>query len=324
MGDFLLKDQSCFGEATELYEKIVYQVADAIVAIDESGVIRLCNPAAERLFGWPPGHLIGKPLDILLPINIRTGHARHIRDFAAGNVETRHMGQTIGTIKGLRADGSEIDVWSTILRTNTSAGVMMVAVIRDVTETQAQRRELQRLADTDYLTGVLNRRAFIKKAKQSQMQELCSSATFSIALFDIDDFKQINDRYGHAAGDDVLTSFGSILSEKSRSGDIVARWGGEEFIMLFPETDLEPATWLAEQICDCVRNFRFSVGDHPLDTSARVTVSCGVASCTFDTTPLQRFISHADQALYEAKSSGKNRVVAYPECMPPSSRSRSF
>jgi diguanylate cyclase (GGDEF)-like protein/PAS domain S-box-containing protein len=320
----LPKDQSCFSEATELYEKIVYQVADAIVAIDEGGVIRLCNPAAERLFGWPSGHLVGKPLDILLPIDIRAGHTRHIKDFATGNVDTRHMGQRNGTIKGLRADGSQIDVWSTILRTNTNAGVMMVAVIRDVTETQTQQRELQHLADTDYLTGVLNRRAFIKRATQSQIREFSSGSTFSVALFDIDDFKQINDRHGHAAGDDVLISFGSILSKKSRSGDIVARWGGEEFIMLFPQTGLEPAKAVAEQICDYVRNFQFSIGNRPESNSVGVTVSCGVASCTFDTSSLQSFISHADVALYEAKSSGKDRVVAYPECLPPSSNHRPY
>jgi diguanylate cyclase (GGDEF)-like protein/PAS domain S-box-containing protein len=302
-------DLELLKEATELYQKIVCEVADGIIAVDEAGVIRLCNPAVERIFGYPPGQLIGKPLDILLPAAARPGHSAHLEEFARGTADARNMGQRPGSIRGLKIDGTEVDLWATILRTRTSAGLMMVAVIRDFTDALTQQRELQRLADTDSLTALLNRRAFLRAADQSMTLSVQSRSPFAVAIFDLDHFKGINDTYGHAAGDTVLAAFANILSNQSRRHDLVARWGGEEFVLFLPQTEMTAARKITEQICKTVGEFPFPTGSQPSDPTVGLTVSCGLACYSYSQVTLQTLISRADDSLYEAKRRGRNCIV---------------
>lgn len=311
---------SCFPDKTtlcdaspEIYQRIFSQVADGIVGVDEGGVIRLCNPAAEKMFGWPPGQLLGRSLDVLLPDQIRGRHAQHLRDFANGEVEARYMNQRATEIRGQKADGSEISLWATILRTQSESGHMMVAVLRDVTDTLRHQRELQRLADLDPLTGLPNRRAFYSMAEKTLEHCHRLNEPVSLAIFDLDHFKLINDTYGHLAGDRVLECFGNILSRSTRPHDFVARWGGEEFILLLSQTDLELSRAAAERIRREVQDLAFSVGPPDHLISIHATVSVGITASSDPSDSLRDLIQRADTALYEAKRRGRNRVNAVNE-----------
>jgi diguanylate cyclase (GGDEF)-like protein len=166
-------------------------------------------------------------------------------------------------------------------------------------------RELELLATRDKLTGLYNRRY----ADQFLEQQLASTRRYrqdlTIALADIDFFKQINDRHSHAAGDEVLIRVAAILRERCRKTDMIARYGGEEFLICFPHTDLEQARTLCEALRAAVETADWSF----LTSTAGVTISFGVADLRADTAP-RAVLGRADRNLYAAKNRGRNRIVA--------------
>ena len=171
---------------------------------------------------------------------------------------------------------------------------------------QRLSRELNQLASTDSLTGAMNRRAFHRHAA-TLFSEPAPAAY--LLMLDLDHFKQINDRYGHATGDQVLVSFTETVRGKLRASDLLGRTGGEEFSVLLPDTDAQMALAIAERIRSGVEALHISTaeGQPPL----RVTVSIGIApvlpGATFD-----QCAAEADKALYAAKNGGRNRVALAP------------
>lgn len=177
----------------------------------------------------------------------------------------------------------------------------MVHRLRTSREELAERnRELERLAVTDLLTGLHNRRflidAFEKEIKRADRHE----RPFCVIMFDVDRFKQFNDAFGHAEGDKILVSMGRVMREATRDLDVCARYGGEEFIALLPECDLENGVKAAERI-------RERLGREPLDHGP-VTISVGVAEFPMHGETPSAVIGAADEALYEAKRQGRDRV----------------
>jgi two-component system chemotaxis response regulator CheY len=176
---------------------------------------------------------------------------------------------------------------------------------------QANRR-LRLLARTDELTGLRNRRglrvALLRELRRAERYE----RDLSLIALDVDRFKQVNDRYGHAVGDRVLQGVARALQIGVRQVDVVARTGGEEFVVVAPETPLADALQVAERLRALVAAFELPVGDQLV----RVTLSAGVASCrTSGLSELEPLLQVADAALYRAKAEGRNRVEA---AVPPS------
>lgn len=167
-------------------------------------------------------------------------------------------------------------------------------------------RKLQVLASKDSLTGLYNRQ-FLNKILEKEWQQCVSNNNpLSVIMIDIDDFKQVNDNYGHKAGDVVLMKLTNTLSKNIRKTDFLARYGGEEFALVMPQTTLENACKLAGLLIEVVRNLEIPFVDKQLG----LTISCGISTTpkTFDDTP-EDLIQRADEALYAAKKSGKNRIA---------------
>lgn len=160
-------------------------------------------------------------------------------------------------------------------------------------------RNLHKSAYNDVLTGLYNRRYFYQKLSNT----ISVKMPISLIIIDIDDFKVINDKYGHIAGDIILKQFAEILKENVRLGNTVARWGGEEFAVILPETSLEKAYIIADRIRGVVENYQFCVED----TFCKITISIGIAS-TVMRVDIDEFVKIADKALYKAKET-KNLVV---------------
>jgi diguanylate cyclase (GGDEF)-like protein len=167
-------------------------------------------------------------------------------------------------------------------------------------------RLVERQASTDGLTDLANRRHFEEALAAEISRAERFGGTIALVLADLDDFKQVNDRFGHQAGDDVLRAFADILRETVRDIDMAARYGGEEFAVLLPQTDLDGAERLAERLRETMAERRLMLDP---STSFSVTASFGVAAFPDAATPAALFAA-ADEALYRAKSEGKNRVVA--------------
>lgn len=175
-------------------------------------------------------------------------------------------------------------------------------VVERTRELEEKNRELQRLSTTDQLTQVSNRvgleAQFLDQLYRAQRYDMA----LSVLLCDVDFFKRINDTYGHQVGDVVLVEIAALLSQTARASDCVGRWGGEEFVLILPETPLESALIFAERLCA-------AIAAHPFpDGPERVTISMGVSSYRQDDTQ-DTLIERADKALYRAKEEGRNRVI---------------
>lgn len=165
-------------------------------------------------------------------------------------------------------------------------------------ELQHANEKLKELAMTDSLTEILNRRAIFIKLEEEKLRADRYQRPFSVAMLDLDDFKKFNDKYGHVEGDHALKAISAALSSRVRKIDSVGRYGGEEFLILLPETKLEDAT----ELCERLRAL--------IEKDCPVKASMGVAAYPNSAKTTETLIEAADKALYEAKALGKNKVVA--------------
>ena len=172
---------------------------------------------------------------------------------------------------------------------------LMLAHIKILSE------KLSTMAYTDSLTHIYNRLHFAHFLDAEIDKVKRYGGIFSIIFFDLDHFKEVNDNFGHLAGDEVLETITAIVSSANRSADIFARYGGEEFIILTPETDLSGAMIHAERL-------RNDIDKHEFQTVGHVTSSFGVAEFKVETDDLEKLLERADKALYMAKEYGRNRV----------------
>jgi two-component system, cell cycle response regulator len=178
---------------------------------------------------------------------------------------------------------------------------LYVVTFSDVTELEHKSRNFEQKASIDALTGIFNKNKFNEILAANMDVSERYGTDLSIIFFDIDHFKKINDTYGHQAGDYVLKEVSSIIKGIIRKSDFFARWGGEEFIILLPQINLENALYVAEKLRKGIMNYDFKEVKH-------LTCSFGVTKlCRIDTA--DKFVSRVDRALYKAKESGRNRVV---------------
>jgi diguanylate cyclase len=175
--------------------------------------------------------------------------------------------------------------------------------------TQRMVLELNRTANQDFLTETLNRRAAQEHVNQALEQSRQSHVPLSVLLLDIDHFKEINDRYGHEVGDQVLVSIAALLRQHVRGHDMVARWGGEEFLILLRATGAPTALAVAERLIRVISATPIHIGT----TTIFCNVSIGIATTTTDPTTSATLIRSADHAMYHAKRTGRNRAIAHEE-----------
>ena len=180
-----------------------------------------------------------------------------------------------------------------------------VLVFHDVSTYERMHRRLERLATTDVLTGLPNRRRFFDVARAWIARESVARRPSAWLILDIDEFKSVNDRYGHDAGDRVLRAVGGSLLEQLRPDDLVARMGGEEFAVFLPDTGAEAAAAVAERLRGAIAGLRTAAKDGVIG----VTTSIGVCAAPGGDVDIDEVLAAADDALYRAKGAGRDRVV---------------
>jgi diguanylate cyclase (GGDEF)-like protein len=186
------------------------------------------------------------------------------------------------------------------------ATLLVLALAYQVRLGQAQKLSAEQMAMLDPLTGINNRRAFYNITRPVWNVALRRNHPLSVVLLDIDSFKKINDSFGHAYGDEVLVATANVIMEVVRDQDVAARWGGEEFILLLPETDVREASTLAERLRNAIAaiHLKYEFIEH------EVTASFGVAEREEHHHDLDAVISTADKYLYQSKEDGRNRITA--------------
>jgi diguanylate cyclase (GGDEF)-like protein/PAS domain S-box-containing protein len=185
--------------------------------------------------------------------------------------------------------------------------VRMIGMLFNLTDLKLQELELQKHADYDALTGLFNRRRGEDLAEQQIALMRRQRRPLGLALIDLDDFKQINDLYGHLAGDQVLQQVATHIAESTRRSDVLFRWGGEEFVLVCPDTDAEGMKRLMQKLCHGIAHLPLPEGLKSLD----LTASIGVSIYPRDAKTLVDLVARADSALYTAKHGGKNQVILY-------------
>lgn len=267
--------------------------------------------ALERIKANPPDLVL---LDVMLPGIDGYAVARQIKTDASLQfipvILVTARDSTEDKVAGLDA-GADDYLTKPINFPELEARVRSMLRIRELqSELEVKNRELERLSITDGLTGLYNHRHVHEIVHEEFERAKRSDEALSVVMLDLDFFKDVNDRYGHQAGDAMLRSMANILRETAREIDKLGRYGGEEFIAVLPGTTTESAAIFAERVREGVARHRFDVGTAKLKT----TISAGVAThpdpAVGDPGDLVRL---ADEALYAAKAAGRNRVVCHGE-----------
>ncbi|MEZ0225170.1 MAG: GGDEF domain-containing protein [Alphaproteobacteria bacterium] len=291
----------------QICSQIVTRAEDAVIVIDSSHLIVAFNEGAQRMFGYEEKEAIGERLDMLLPERFQIQHDVMIDEFGAGNVDTREMGKRSRQIHGRRKDGNEFVASAQIMRLGDKDHRYYAAVMRDISESKKTEEELLRLAATDPLTGALNRREFTLLAEREALRSNRYHHALSLLMFDLDYFKRLNDTYSHTAGDKVLQRFTTLCVNALRNVDIFGRWGGEEFVALLPETDIDGAAVIGERLRKLVADSVLNFHDHKIN----FTVSVGIAQYKDGESSIDGPLSRADSAVYDAKKAGRNRISVF-------------
>jgi diguanylate cyclase (GGDEF)-like protein len=187
------------------------------------------------------------------------------------------------------------------------ATLLALALTYQIRSIRLEHQLAEQLAAHDPLTGLDNRRAFLEKAQQVWSTAQRNQRDLSVIILDLDHFKSINDRHGHAMGDKALIVTAGILADSARDGDIAVRWGGEEFLLLLPETKLGAALVMAERLQKLISEIRLPARDGEIT----FTASFGVAHKARHEN-LDSLIAEADSLLYRSKEEGRNRISSGP------------
>ncbi|HET6467647.1 MAG TPA: diguanylate cyclase [Geminicoccaceae bacterium] len=297
----------------ERFRAMVDHVRDyAICTLDRDGRIEEWNRSLERVGGWQAGAVEGRPATMFVPPAEGGGNGGATGDERLAALEqllelARRQGSVESEGWCLRADGGRFWANSVVTARPDGAGEVQgyIAVTRDISLRKQALDELRARAETDALTGLMNRSAFEALAEAALAAQRPGAPPIALLLLDADHFKLINDRHGHEAGDAALCHLAGVLRALLRERDSLARWGGEEFAVLLPETSLEGAIAVAERLRAVIET-----NPAPLpDGSVALAASIGVAVAR-ERHPLRELLRRADDALYAAKAQGRNRVVA--------------
>ncbi|MCF7513472.1 sensor domain-containing diguanylate cyclase [Pseudoalteromonas sp. L23] len=297
-----------------LLSEVLNKSDDAVAIVSNKSVLEFCNKAMAKLIGQPSSHITGRTLsNIFDPQTDDT-----FDDRIDGDELTEWF---LGLSNGCELDYPEIEIDTLSgeffrLRCFSLQNDAFVIYGDNITTTKAMhseldhlRKELDFITKTDPLTGVASRRQLSDKVdSQIRLYERYRTP-FSVILTDLDNFRAINEQFGHEAGDLVLVHVSSRLSDMLRDTDLIARLGGEEFALVLPNTGLEGAILVAERARIMIEqaSFQIAVGEE-----VDITSSFGVAEFGAGESGVESIIRRADTMLLEAKSSGRNRVVPNP------------
>jgi diguanylate cyclase (GGDEF)-like protein/PAS domain S-box-containing protein len=302
-------EDAALRRSEDRYRALVESAADAIVSADAQGRIISWNAAAERLFGYPAGDVVGRPLTILIPEGQREAHERGLDRFLASG-EARLIGRPVD-LEAVRADGSVFPVELTLSTWATDGGRFFSAIVRDITERRRTHERLARQALHDPLTGLPNRALVLDRIGQALARSDRHDWSVAVLFFDVDRFKVVNDSLGHGAGDALLVMIVERLQSLLRPGDTMSRLGGDEFVVVCEEVQgIGQARNLAQRLSGAFA-LPFVLGEREMFATASLGIALGRPPAA---TP-ESLMRDADAAMYRAKERGRSRYELFDEDM---------
>jgi diguanylate cyclase (GGDEF)-like protein/PAS domain S-box-containing protein len=294
----LQEKEQALTKANDRLEDILFSLPQGIIFVDSNThTIIDVNPQAALKIGLPPNEIVGKICHNFICPNRK------------GNCPITDKEQQVDRSETylLNNSGDKIPILKTVIRLEIGGQDCLLESFEDISELKRLENELTQLATMDSLTGIFNRRHFFDLTEKEIKRSQRYGGPLSLAIFDLDDFKKINDTYGHPTGDDVLKAFARKIKGMLRGNDIFGRIGGEEFAISMISCGLEEAEKAASRIGKAVAEEVIKTDQHDI----RCTISVGVSQLGSGEKSSEAILDRADKALYQAKATGKNRVMAY-------------
>jgi diguanylate cyclase (GGDEF)-like protein/PAS domain S-box-containing protein len=282
------------------YRGLLEAAPDAMVVVDQTGAIVIVNVRTEKQFGYSRDELLGQPVTSIIP----EGFAERLVADDLRSTEDA-LAQVIGTgieLVARRRDGSEFPIEIMLSPLASPDGILVTAAIRDISVRRTSEIEAKHVATHDFLTGLPNRLLLSDRISQAIALAPRHAKRVAVLFLDLDGFKHINDSLGHAVGDQLLQSVATRLLAEVRGSDTVSRQGGDEFVVLLPET----AEW--EDAANVAKRMIASIGEvHTLEgRDLHITTSMGISMFPDDAGDVETLIKNADTAMYQAKENGRN------------------
>ncbi len=287
-------------ERSERFESLVAHASDVIGVVDDAGIITFLSPAVETLLGRTPAELTGSPLTDVIDGNDVDTVRRVLADLRTtpGSMDRRD-------VIFRRRNGHQRRVVVTFTSRDASGAGSVVINLHDVTVERALEERLRFDAMHDPLTGTWNRGAFTEAMEMACASSARDGGTVALLFVDVDGFKQINDTLGHDRGDELLIGVAHAIQSCLRAGNLLGRWGGDEFVVLMPKVnEPEEAVIVADRVLTELAR--------ATDDALRTTVSIGIATSTDGAHPATTLARLADEAMYSAKRTGRARWALSP------------
>lgn len=287
-------------ESEHHFRRLFESMQDVYYRTNAQGVVQHVGPGVRRVLGYEPHEIEGHTAESYYP------HSSDRDAFKAAIMAHGEVSDFPGQM--VRKDGTVIDISisSHALFDHNGKFAGVEGLYRDVTQRKNLERELQRLATTDMLTGMANRRSFLEVAEAAFQRAREGHAPLTLLMLDLDHFKSINDRFGHLEGDRVLAEFAQATKHQLRASDTVGRLGGEEFGLLLPSTTPTEGADIATRILEAIRALELTDSN---GQPYRITTSMGLGTLSPGDRSLHDLLDRADQALYLAKHRGRNQLA---------------
>jgi diguanylate cyclase (GGDEF)-like protein/PAS domain S-box-containing protein len=293
-------------QTEKLLAQIVMSANDAIYTIDRELRVLSWNPGAERLYGYSAEEMLGQTVDLLYPEGHGSRNWREGQERLERLTSGEHESHEYETIRR-RKDGTCIQVAATTSTVRDHAGEIIgfVGWVRDITERRRNEAQLAYLANHDPLTGLFNRNRFEEELAAVAARARQQRHQVAVLMLDLDNFKYVNETYGHKGGDELAVSIATVLKDHLRPTDVLARFGGDEYGMLVADTTAQAANELAEALLTAVR-------EHSIEITGRalhVTASVGVVVFDGMEANIQELLADCERAMYQSKENGRNRAT---------------